>query len=157
MKRAKNPLQLAAELQSVCSFLDQSGQAGLAEVVNQTIATLRAQGPVKTPPGGVMTTGEAARTLGVRSVNTVKRWVQERQLEGFRLGGRVLVSRRSVERMADKAVVQQQRQWEQRVDAALAPFDLDDAEPPDTAPSTWEGLKPWESNASGTKKAIESS
>jgi len=45
----------------------------------------------------LVTTGEAARRLQVRSINTVKRWVAEGLLVGYRIGGRVLVTAASVD------------------------------------------------------------
>jgi hypothetical protein len=45
-----------------------------------------------------MTTGQAARALGIASLNTIKSWVRAGLLEGFQRGGRVMVSRASVER-----------------------------------------------------------
>ncbi|MHB1415981.1 MAG: helix-turn-helix domain-containing protein, partial [Chloroflexota bacterium] len=47
----------------------------------------------------LLTTGQAADALGLRSVNTVKRWVREGALEGFRRGSRILIPRESVVRL----------------------------------------------------------
>jgi len=47
----------------------------------------------------VLTTGQVAAALGLRSVNTVKRWVREGNLNGFRRGARILVLKESVARL----------------------------------------------------------
>jgi excisionase family DNA binding protein len=49
---------------------------------------------------GYMTTGEAARLIGV-SAQTIKNWVNRGQLVGSRVGGRTLVTRRSVQLFFD--------------------------------------------------------
>jgi excisionase family DNA binding protein len=48
--------------------------------------------------GEMLTTGQAARQLGV-SIPTVKRWLERGTLEGSAVGGRWLVTQRSVERI----------------------------------------------------------
>jgi excisionase family DNA binding protein len=100
----------------------------------------------------VVTTGEAAKLLGIRSVNTVKRWVNDGLLNGLRLGSRVMVTRESVERLLESAVPERQRVWEEGLAEALAPFDAGDEQ---LAPSaaTSRGRKPWESN--GTEAGAE--
>jgi excisionase family DNA binding protein len=87
-----------------------------------------------------MTTGEAAALLGVASVNTIKRWARQGLLEGYQRGGRVLVSRRSVERMLGAPALAAERAHEQELDEALAPFDTDERPLP---PLRWSGRKPW--------------
>jgi excisionase family DNA binding protein len=49
---------------------------------------------------GYMTTGEAARLIGV-SAQTIKNWVAHGRLVGNRVGGRILVARRSVQSFFD--------------------------------------------------------
>ena len=49
---------------------------------------------------GYMTTGDAARLIGV-SAQTIKNWVDQRRLVGSRVGGRMLVTRRSVQAFFD--------------------------------------------------------
>jgi len=130
-------------LQGVAQELLRQGKDDLANEVGGALALLRPVG-VPEPSGGVMTTGAAAAALGVRSVNTVKRWVGEGLLEGFRRGGRILVSRRSVERMLRSPQVAEQRTREARLAADLGPFDVGGGEPPTTE---WTGRRPWEENA----------
>lgn len=47
-----------------------------------------------------VTTGEAARMLGVRSINTIKRLIRDGRLTAIRPGGHYRVSRDDVERMS---------------------------------------------------------
>lgn len=143
----EDPLRIASELEPVCSFLESTGKTELARKVGEAIAAFRAQAPVVAPPGGVMTTGEAAAALGIRSVNTIKRWVHDGELEGFRLGGRILVSKRSVQRLTNKPTVAHQRIWEEETDRALATVDAMDEKIPATA-APWQGRKPWENDGS---------
>src|SRR5271167_676170 len=88
----------------------------------------------------LITTGEAARLLGVRSINTIKRWAIDGVLEGFRRGGRILVSRRSVERLVGSPPLAEQKKFEADQEEALAPFDVGDDEPLPT--SAMSGRKP---------------
>jgi excisionase family DNA binding protein len=61
----------------------------------------QALAPDSTPAlAGYMTTGEAAGLIGV-SLQTVKNWVQRGRLVGSRVGGRTLVTRRSVQAFFD--------------------------------------------------------
>ena len=128
-------------LENVAACLRAQGQAELAQQVSAAVAEMRRE-PPPSPPD-FLTTGEAASLLGVRSLNTIKRWVLDGLLEGYRRGGRVLVTRASVERLASSPTLAQQRAWEQRVDAALAPFDADDEPLPDSGNAA-SGGKPWD-------------
>jgi excisionase family DNA binding protein len=129
------------ELDSVAEEIRLLGAPELAEKVRQVADDLRqADQPA---PQDLLTTGEAAELLGVQSINTIKHWVQEGLLDGYRRGGRILVTRASVQRMADAPAVAEQRAFERDLADALAPFEsLPDEHLPTTA--TWEGRKPWE-------------
>lgn len=59
-----------------------------------------------------ITTGEAARLLGVSSINTVKRWIEEGKLKARRPGNWIQISLASVEKLlkkGDKEVDNQKR------------------------------------------------
>ena len=132
------------ELEEVAEELRRSGDAGLAEKVHRVMEDLRQD----TLPArdDLMTTGEAAELLGVRSINTIKRWVKDGLLAGYRRGGRVLVTRSSVLEMADAPTVAEQRAFERRLDAAVQPFEgREENDLP--ASATWDGRWPWEPRA----------
>src|SRR5438132_188582 len=92
--RALTIEQQAARLEAVARALRARGDHELAAELNPVVMAIRDQ-----IPGELLTTGEAASLLGVRSVNTIKRWVREGLLDGFRRGGRVLVSKDSILRL----------------------------------------------------------
>ena len=90
-----------------------------AEVIGELVARLRAehneraagaverlvqQALVSPDPrsalGMYMTTGEAARLIGV-SVPTIKNWVNQGRLAGSRIGARMMITRRSVQMFFD--------------------------------------------------------
>ena len=119
------------------------GDSQTAERVAAVAARLAGAGGVEDSIGPLITTGQAARMLGIRSVNTIKRWARDGLLEGFRRGGRVLVSERSVRKVASHPALDGQRAFEHELDVALAPFDAGD-EPVPTTGQTWVGRKPWE-------------
>jgi excisionase family DNA binding protein len=147
MTRARRPEDVALELEQIREQLQAEGQDALANRLERSIADLRDSAISPMPSGGVMTTGEAAAELGVRSVNTIKRWAAEGFLEGFRRGGRILVSRRSVERLRDNSALHAQRDWESGLQDALAPFDAGEEELPPSDATTL-GRKPWQHNGS---------
>lgn len=92
--------------------------------------------------GDLLTTGQAAQELGIRSVNTIKRWVYEGLLVGHRRGGRVLVSVDSVAKMLVSSQLTQQKRDESRLEHALEALDnIDEREVPRDEPV---GQKPWE-------------
>ena len=134
-------------LQDARDELQRRGISDLAAVLDQAIAEL--QTPDAEAVSELMTTGEAAQRLGVRSVNTVKRWAADGILEGFRRGGRVLVSRQSVERLREDSRLTVRQRRERALDEALAPFDAGD-ELPSSEPATWDGRRPWATNAAPT-------
>jgi excisionase family DNA binding protein len=130
------------KLQQIANELEARGDASLSARLGREVAILREQ----TSPPKLMTTGEAARALGIRSVSTIKRWAQDGKLEGFRRGGRVLVSARSVAAMAESSLIAREQAFDRALDEAYAPFGIDGAEIPALG-AAWSGRKPWESNA----------
>jgi len=146
VRRMGTPEALEA-LETVQRRLADTGSLELAETMERALEALRDERGVHEPTGGVMTTGQAAQVLGVRSVNTIKRWAREGLLEGFRRGGRVLVSRRSVEHLIGSPSVAEQRAFEHRLDEDLGGFG-DDKAPELPLNATWRGRRPWDQHVS---------
>ncbi len=137
----------AKRLESLSKELAERGQPDIAQELNSLVDVLRS-GVAPEPEGGVMTTGEAAKALGIRSVNTVKRWATQGLLTGYRRGGRIMVSSESVARLAARPEVAVEREKEMRVAEALAPFDAGNEETSDSSSAaTWVGRKPWAKSA----------
>ena len=135
---------MLGQLDAITAQLQVREQTDLAEQLRTVTQVLRAAVPPP-PADPLITTTEAAQLLGVRSVNSIKRWVREGLLEGYRRGGRVLVSRNSVERMVHESAITRQRDYEHGLAAALAPFDGgEQAAVEDDLPSvTHRGRTPW--------------
>jgi excisionase family DNA binding protein len=135
------------ELEEVAEELRRAGDTRLVQRVHRVIDDLRRE-ETSLADNDLMTTGEAAELLGVRSINTIKRWVADGLLAGYRRGGRVLVTRASVLKMKDVPTVAEQRAFEQRLDAATDPFERGDEDDLSTSGS-WEGRRPWAERANG--------
>jgi excisionase family DNA binding protein len=135
-------LRSLERLGQVAHELECQGESALAARIGSEVAVLRAE----TAPPKLMTTGEAAEALGIRSVNTIKRWAQDGKLEGFRRGGRVLVSARSVAALAESSLIGREQAYEHELNEALAPFDAGNEEIPELG-ATRSGRKPWERDA----------
>jgi excisionase family DNA binding protein len=129
-------------LNDVRSYLLAEGKSDLVEQVTQVIAAL--QTDRQPPVGDLLSTGEAATLLGVRSINTIKRWAGDGLLEGYQVGGRVKVTRASVEALLKSPITARQRTYEAELAAALDPFDGGDEPLPSTG-RAHEGRKPWDS------------
>jgi len=139
------------ELSDVLLHLQESGDVEVAEKVRRVRDDLRRETSLAAEE--LVTTGQAATMLGVASVNTVKRWIRDGALEGFRRGGRMLVSRDSVERLIGSSTVAEERAFEERLEAAIAPFSDEDLEHEDPSESaTWEGQKPWGGSLQRSRK-----
>jgi excisionase family DNA binding protein len=136
---------LGTRVDTLATRLRDAGHTQMAD----ELALLATQ--IRTSPAtwldNLLTPAEAAEALGVSSVNTVKRWAREGRLEGWQVGGRALISRRSVESFKQAREVQRQQAFEQQLDAALAPItatpeevaeQLADESPP--------GRTPWRMN-----------
>ncbi len=131
------------DLEAVARELESRGEKELAARVARSAVAL---GSTVDRQSELMTTGEAARKLGIRSVNTVKQWAHAGKLRGFRLGGRMLITAESVRAMLDSADLARQHAFQRALRESSAPFG--DGDPDDLPMSlTRTGRKPWESNA----------
>jgi excisionase family DNA binding protein len=127
------------KLEGVARKLTERGEADLAHEIDVVIAALRKNG-VSENPDELLTTGQAAELLGIRAPFTIRRWAREGLLDGFQRGGRILVTRESVERMLNSSEVTEERELE----ADLLAMDIGDQKVP---PMHWSGRKPWEADA----------
>jgi hypothetical protein len=137
------------DLKKLARELEDRGDVRLAQRLDSAISAL--VDAWDTEPQ-LMTTGAAAQELGISSVNTIKRWASQGLLEGFRRGGRVLVSRASVEKMKSHKSLSQQVAFERQLDGALDPFDVGDEPIPELS-MAWVGRKPWEQNTGTRSKS----
>jgi excisionase family DNA binding protein len=133
--------RIVADLQEIRARAPSADRTELANEIGAVAAALQALVPVA-DEDTLLTTGDAASMLGVRSVNTIKRWARQGLLEGYRRGGRVLVSRRSVDRLRQSPTVAAEREYEQGLREALDAFDFGDA-PCSPTSLTAAGRKPW--------------
>lgn len=132
------------QLDEVADTLARDGNEQLAKLTRDSVAALRRD---EYSHSEVVSTTEAAELLGVRNVGMIGRWEREGRLEGCRVGGRLGVSRRSVERMVESPIVANERAFERNMDEVLAAFDFGDEElPPSDASSR--GRAPWDDIAS---------
>jgi excisionase family DNA binding protein len=135
--------QTVERLRETSDELKRRGIDDLARALDHAITDLNSSPLLAS--ANLMTTGEAARILGVRSVNTVKRWAADGILDGFRRGGRILVTRASVEALLNDARLARHKAREKELDEVLAIFDIGD-EPLPPSEALWEGKKPWENH-----------
>ena len=78
------------------------GQAERARAVEAVLSqALAGREPAGSPRSEYLTTGQAARALGV-SLQTIKNWVAAGHLGAVRLGGRLLVPRGAIQAYLDK-------------------------------------------------------
>jgi excisionase family DNA binding protein len=134
--------QTVDRLRETSEELKRRGIDDLAERLDQSISDLTTVSPSQSD---LLTTGQAAELLGVRSVNTIKSWAAKGILEGFRRGGRILVSRASVEAMLNDARLARYHERERAFEEIAAAFEA----PPDFVlerPATWDGRLPWKDN-----------
>ena len=127
-------------LDEVRSFLIAEGKSDLVEKVADVMTTLH---PPLPRAGDLLSIVEAAAILNVRSVNTVRRWAGEGILDGYRVGGRIMVTPSSVEALARSPIARRQRAYESVLGTALEPFDGGDEPLPPTGRAHI-GRKPWE-------------
>jgi len=138
--------QTVDRLRETRDELERRGIEDLAQALDQAIADLSPPSPPASAE--LITTGKAARLLGVRSVNTIKCWVDDGILEGYRRGARILVTRASVEAMLTDSRLARHKDRQQELDEVLSMFDAGD-EPLRPSDVLWEGHKPWERGESG--------
>lgn len=143
------------EIQTLVRELQQDGQSERAARLSESVSALLALRPGE--PGELLTTGEAAAALGVRSVNTIKRWASDGLLEGFHRGGRMLVSKSSVDALRNSKVVKHRIADDRRIDGALAAFGSDETPDPSELRATWEGRKPWEQKGCRAQRSTSES
>jgi excisionase family DNA binding protein len=129
-----------ARIERVADALRRLGHAELAVELDEVLAALSKRTVAAEPAGGVLTTGEAAARLGIKSITTVKRWAMDGVLDGYRRGGRMMVSAASVERLLASPTVAAEKAREAGRDEAFAPFDFSDEEIPVSSPP---GRRPW--------------
>jgi hypothetical protein len=127
-------------LDEVRSFLIAEGKSDLVEKLADVITTLH---PPLPQAGDLLSTHEAAAILGVRSINTIKRWASDGILDGYRVDGRIKVTPESVEKLQTSPIARRLRVCESALGAALAPFDGGDEPLPPTG-SAHVGRKPWD-------------
>jgi len=134
-----------AQLDELADELAQRGDVELAKKARATADDLRsATGVSSQPAPELISPDDAAKLLGIRSSPMVMRWAREKQLEGFNVGGRVKVSRVSVERLLDSAIVARQREYERDLAEVLDAFDVGDGPAPESVlPHI--GHAPWDS------------
>lgn len=135
------------QLEAVADELARDGKLMLAERTRDAVATLRRDG-LGHDDADVMGPDEAATLLGIGNAGMIGRWAREGLLEGCRVGGRLRVSRRSVERLAESPVVARYRMRERQLEHVLAEFDFSDVElDPPVIPHA--GRKPWDNGGPG--------
>lgn len=93
--------------------LRERGAAELAKEIDDVIQNLQSLGDGRDqgnrPGGNLITTGEAADILGIRSLNTIKKWAIDGVLEGRRIGQRIMITRESVEQILRQPTVAEER------------------------------------------------
>lgn len=87
--------------------------------------------------------GAAAAALGVRSINTIKKWVKEGRLEGVPRGGRTMITARSVNRLRESPEISEWVKFQKELDEAFDPFMAPDEEEVSSV-LPWVGRKPWD-------------
>ena len=102
---------LEEKLKTLSGELQERGVPDLARKVDELLSIVHQQTEQgQHEQGALMTTGEAARALGVRSINTIKRWAVEGLLDGVRRGGRLMVLAESVGRVKNSPTVARQKE-----------------------------------------------
>src|SRR5438067_2139283 len=127
------------QLDEVADELARRGDEQLAEKARAAVGPLRSANE----PPELISVEEAAKLLGVRSVNTVMSWPRKGLLEGFNVGGRVKVTRASVERLLGSAVLAREHEYGRELAEVLDAFDAGGIELPPSDVSS-RGRAPWD-------------
>ncbi|HEX5505671.1 MAG TPA: helix-turn-helix domain-containing protein [Thermomicrobiales bacterium] len=105
-------------------------------------------------PVHLLTTTEAARLLGVRSINTVKLWVHMGYLRGVRRGARTMIPVEEVERVQQDDRVRVVRELE-KIHDSIADLGSDEGmsqEELEDLEASRPGRLPWEREARGARR-----
>ncbi|MDQ2829611.1 MAG: helix-turn-helix domain-containing protein [Chloroflexota bacterium] len=92
------------ELEQSLALLNGVTDARAKEAADRIRATLR-----EADQEEYLTTTEAAHSLGIRSVNTIKLWVKTGYLSGKKVGGRTLIPRSEIARLENDERVRTMR------------------------------------------------
>ncbi len=138
------------QLDAVANELDRLGKAGLAERTRDAASALRHDRNGHIDADAMLSPAEAAEIIGIRNVGMIDRWSREGRLEGCRVGGRLCVSRRSVERLRDGPIGAGYRAHEREMDYVLSEFDAGDLEL-DAPVTTHAGRRPWDAGDAGER------
>src|SRR4051794_6412019 len=122
-----NTSEALSSLEQVARELQGRGATDLAERLHAAIASLREEMPAcpeQQKDRELLTTGEAARLLGVGSLKTIKAWARRGLLEGIQRGGRVAVTRDSVERLLPSRHLAAEDSYERELAEVLREIDF---------------------------------
>jgi excisionase family DNA binding protein len=140
LERTEELQELERTAERLRDKLAESGRDDLALKAHLIVLGLQS------PSELLATTGEAAQALGVRSVNTIKRWAHEGRLQGVRRGGRIKVTWDSIRQMANSPTLHAEQQFERDLGAKLGVFGVDEEETPRLT-GAWRGRSPWDRTA----------
>jgi len=132
------------QLEEVRDHLLPTGDVAVIQKLTTVLDRLREE---TTEDDDLLTTTEAARLLSVRSINTVKRWAREGLLDGRHIGGRVKVTRASVDKLLGTPFVEGQQRFERDLHEAFDPFDPGDERAADLD-AALAGRDPWDGGES---------
>ncbi|MGH2354891.1 MAG: helix-turn-helix domain-containing protein [Chloroflexota bacterium] len=91
--------QTIDDAKAAAEELRRIGQEDAAQAVLALIDSVRTAPP---PQNDLLTTTEAGNVFGVTG-QTIKNWVRDERLAGYRIGGRIMLPRRAVEEYVHQA------------------------------------------------------
>lgn len=134
---------MSRALKGIAERLEGPDDVAAARLALEDLALMVSQ-RVELDPRRLMTTGQAAQELGVGSINTVKKWVGDGLLDGYRVGSRIMVTRDSVDKFKRRPDVSRQRQFEAKLVSALRLLASDAVKAHLEASQDWDDeRKPW--------------